>query len=141
MSPQTTSLARQGLVVPWAVVLAGVFAIGCSGERATEFVCGTRRPGTETVRLCNRLSEVCVCATGGCAVADTGCDSGLRYVSYPFQGALGIANECVDEPHALSAIDQGDGPAECKEADAGVEVVTEDAGFADADIGATDGGA
>jgi hypothetical protein len=125
------------------VLIAGL-VLACACESETEFVCGTRIEGTETIRRCDGFDERCICATGGCAVPDPLCASGLRYVGFPFADPAanrcesetrGRRERCVCSADAETELDQSEEALSCRaptDADAGGP----DAATIDASVGA-----
>jgi hypothetical protein len=105
---QLRVLRQRSAQVLCAVVLGSL----CGCESGTEFRCGTLAE-QDVVTRCDRRHEVCVCATGGCAAADPGCESRLRYVDAPFSGEA-AAKTCVATASAITAMDQHQSAAACE---------------------------
>jgi hypothetical protein len=87
-----------GTALSFVSVLFGLYSGSCR-YYDTGFQCGAAIEGRpNTVRLCNRANEVCVCETNSCAVrvpTDI-CASGLKYVEAPF-ALPSFAEQCVEK--------------------------------------------
>ena len=116
-----------------------VLCAHCDSTDGKGFVCGYAPSNDDSqTRLCNNPNEVCVCATGGCAVPETSCDGGLKYVGSPFAGDPSRTSTCVAAGDVGSARDQRVTNPRCdRDRDASTSSGTPDAGTSS---GTTDAG-
>lgn len=88
-------------------MFTAVVLLSACETQHNDFQCGTASTVTDnTIRVCDRVGEVCVCATNSCAVRDTVCDSGLKYTDEPF-ASHDVHGLCVDRADASAVVAHG----------------------------------